>query len=56
MVLDFLADDNFDFTRKIVKKKLGENSWLGWIYGQKLDFSNSECEVNKQLKSVIETF
>ena len=24
MVLDFLAVDNFDFTRKIVKKKLGE--------------------------------
>ena len=23
-VLDFLAVDNFDFTRKIVKKKLGE--------------------------------
>ena len=24
MVLDFLAVDNFDFTRKIVKKVLGE--------------------------------
>ena len=24
MVLDILAVDNFDFTRKIVKKKLGE--------------------------------
>ena len=24
MVLDFLAVDNFDFTRKIVKTKLGE--------------------------------
>ena len=24
MVLGFLADDNFDFTRKIVKKNLGE--------------------------------
>ena len=24
MVLDFLAVDNFDFTRKIVKRKLGE--------------------------------
>ena len=24
VVLDFLAVDNFDFTRKIVKKKLGE--------------------------------
>ena len=24
MVLDFLADDNFDFTRKNVKKFLGE--------------------------------
>jgi len=47
VVLDFLAD-NFDFTRKIVKKKeLGEKlvKMLGfcqnWIFGQKLDFSNS---------------
>ena len=24
VILDFLAVDNFDFTRKIVKKKLGE--------------------------------
>ena len=47
MVLDFLAVDNFDFTRKIVKKKLGEKlvKMLGfcqnWIFGQKIDFSNS---------------
>ena len=47
MVLDFLAVDNFDFTRKIVKKKLGEKlvKMLGfcqnWISGQKFDFSNS---------------
>ena len=26
MVLDFLAVDNFDFTRKIVKKILGEKN------------------------------
>ena len=26
VVLDFLAVDNFDFTRKIVKNNLGENS------------------------------
>ena len=26
VVLDFLAVDNFDFTRKIVKKNLGKNS------------------------------
>ena len=49
MVLDFLAVDNFDFTRKIVKKKkkLGEKlvKMLGFcqnrIFGQKIDFSNS---------------
>ena len=47
MDLDFLAVDNFDFTRKIVKKKLGEKlvKMLGgcqnWIFGQKFDFSNS---------------
>ena len=47
MVLDFLAVDNFDLTRKIVKKILGEKlvKMLGfcqnWISGQKFDFSNS---------------
>ena len=41
-VLDFLAVDNFDFTRKIVKKILGEKlvKMLGfcqnWIFGQKI--------------------
>ena len=44
MVLDFLALDNFDFTRKIVKKNLGEKlvKMLGIcqnrIFGQKFDF------------------
>ena len=47
VVLDFLAVDNFDFTRKIVKKIWGEKlvKMLGfgqnWIFGQKFDFSNS---------------
>ena len=47
MILDFLAIDNFDFTRKIVQKDLGEKlmKMLGvcqnWIFGQKFDFSNS---------------
>ena len=47
VVLDFLAVDNFDFTRKIVKKILGEKlvKMLGacqnWIFGQKFDFWNS---------------
>ena len=47
MVLNFLAVDNFDFTRKIVKKILGEKlvKMLGfgqnWIFGQKFDYSNS---------------
>ena len=50
VVLDFLAVDNFDFTRKIVKKNLGEKlvKMLGfcqnWIFGQKFDFSNSVNE------------
>ena len=44
VVLDFLAVDNFDFTRKIAKKNLGEKlvKMLGfcqnWIFGQKIDF------------------
>ena len=47
VVLDFLDVDNFDFTRKIVKKNWGEKlvKMLGfcqnWIFGQKFDFSNS---------------
>ena len=47
VVLDILAVDNFDFTRKIVKKYLGEKlvKMLGfcqnWIFGQKFDFLNS---------------
>ena len=47
VVLGFLAVDNFDFTRKIVKKIFGEKlvKMLGfcqnWIFGQKFDFSNS---------------
>ena len=47
MVLDFLAVDNFDFTRKIVKNNLAQKlvKMLGfcqnWIFGQKLDFLNS---------------
>ena len=32
VVLDLLADDNFDFTRKIVKKNLGENSLKCWVF------------------------
>ena len=50
MVLDFLAIDNFDFTRKIVKKIWGEKlvKMLGfrqnWIFGQKIEFSNSVWE------------
>ena len=30
MVLDFLAVDNFDFARKIVKKNCVKNSWNCW--------------------------
>ena len=47
VVLDFLAVDNFDFTRKIVKKIWGEKLvkmsgfCQNWIFGQKFDFSNS---------------
>ena len=47
VVLDCLAVDNFDFTRKIVKTILGEKlvKLLGFcqnrIFGQKFDFSNS---------------
>ena len=45
--MEFLAVGNFDFTRKIVKKILGEKLvkmlefCQNLIFGQKFDFSNS---------------
>ena len=51
VVLDFLAVDNFDFTRKIVKIFYGEIlvKMLGfcqnWVFGQKFDFSKSESQI-----------
>ena len=53
--LDFLAVDNFDFTRKIVKKELGEKlvKMLGfcqnWMFGQKFDFYNSVINANEEI-------
>ena len=51
MVSDFLAVDNFDFTRKIVKKNLSEKLKKLWgfvkieFFGKKkFDFSNSIVE------------
>ena len=48
MVLDFLAVDNFDFTRKIVKKNLGENSWkccgFGLFRCWQLWFHEKNCQ------------
>ena len=44
MVLDFSAVENFDFTRKSVKKilvKTRENVGVLSIFGQKFDLSNS---------------
>ena len=44
VILDFLAVDNFYFTRKIVKKNLGGKLMKmfgfcqNWIFGQKFDF------------------
>ena len=49
VVLDFLAIDNFDFTRNIVKKIRGEKLVKCWVFfviieflDKKFDFSNSE--------------
>ena len=41
VVLDFLAVDNFDFTRKIVKRKLGEIccGCLGFLAVHNFDFT-----------------
>ena len=41
MVLDFVAIDIFDFTRKIVKKKIWVKNSRNWNFVQKVDFSNS---------------
>ena len=59
VVYDFLVVDNFDFTRKIVKKILGEKlvKMLGfcqnWISGQKLNFSNSVCHYKIKAKNCL---
>ena len=58
MVLDFLAVDNFDFTRKIVKKILGVKlvKMLGFCQNEFLDknfdFSNSVITVGKEFKNM----
>ena len=38
MVLDFLAVDNFDFTRKIVKKKIGRKTRENVVFFVKIEF------------------
>ena len=58
VVLDFLAVDNFDFMRKIVKKILGEKLvkmkgfCQNWIFGQKFDFSNSVQETKNEFSKL----
>ena len=55
-VLDFLAVDNFDFTRKIVKKNLGEKlvKMLGfcqnWILDKNLPFWIVCCLILSQIQ------
>ena len=50
VILDLLAVDSFDFTRKIVQKIFWvKNSW-NWIFGQKFDFSNSVQKLNMRKK------
>ena len=65
-VLDFLAVGNFDLTRKIVKKNLGEKlvKMLGfcqnWIFALKFDFSNSLIKTYRNILPIfgakIQTF
>ena len=51
MVLDFLAVDNFDFTRKIVKKKFSEKLMkivvvLGFLAVDNFDFTRKIVKKN----------
>ena len=50
MVLDFLVVDNFDFTRKIVKKKFGLKTCENVGVLSKLNFWTKKC-VFLRLKS-----
>ena len=58
MVLDFLAVDHFDFTRKIVKKISGEKlvkMWgfcQNWIFGQKFDYFRIVWKMYKDREDV----
>ena len=51
VVLDFLGVDNFNFTRKIVKKILVKKFVKNWFFGQKFDFSNSVLKKEKKKMS-----
>ena len=54
VVLDFLAVNNFDFTKKIVKKFWVKNSWNCWGFvkieflDKKIDFYNSVASEKKK--------
>jgi len=63
VVFDLLAVDNFDFKRKIVKKKIWvKNPWKccffcqNWIFGQKFDFSNSVLNPNSLFRCTYIVF
>ena len=45
MIVDFLAVDNFDFTRKMIKK-MGENSWKCWGF-VKIEFLDKNLTFRK---------
>ena len=52
MVLDFLAVDNFDFTRKIFKKNLGKKLAKLLFFLSKFDFTNSVILKSSRINGV----
>ena len=59
MVLDFLAVDNFDFTRKIVQKIGMKNSWKRWGFvkiEKNPSNSNGQIVKRKQIEHFDEFF
>ena len=53
MVLDFLAVDNFDFTRKIVKKILGEKFVKMWVFFVKIEFLDKKFDFSNSVSDLI---
>ena len=52
-VLHFSVVDNFDFTRKIVKKILGEKFVKMWVFFVKIEFLDKKFDFSNSVSDLI---